>query len=108
MSNKFKLSNFNRKFLLLILIVILLYTLINGVTEFWRGANNLAIAFNFLNMGSKVGYNQDEPDIQLRDAYLNGLNQMKNSFSWIAFDVILAFITGYFLKAEIQPPKKNR
>lgn len=88
--------------LLIILIVILLYTLLNGIITFYRGYHNLDLAYNFINLGYEQDISLKGQLVSLKDYYLIGLNQMLWGFKWICFDLILAIVAGYLLKGELK------
>jgi len=73
-----------------------------AVNLFYSGWRNLDMAFNFLNLGYVADFSMSKTDISLREAYLNGLNQMVCGFGWVCFLVIIAIILGFFLNKEIK------
>lgn len=87
-----------KKFGLITVVIVLLYTSYNGILSFWQGYHNLDSSFNYIHLGLNQDINTDGVVRSLRDTYLLGLNQMKNGFSWLCFDVILGVLTGFLIK----------
>lgn len=92
------IKNLIKRFGVVVVLVVLLYTSYNGIMEFYIGYHNLDLAYNFI----QLGYNQDLTTSgefrQLHDLYIQGRNQIKNGFNWLVFDVILALLLGYLIK----------
>lgn len=93
-----KIRKIAPKIVCLVLICITLYVLMQGIILFFRGFHNLDSAFNYLNLGYTADLTTEGFSISLTEAYLLGLNQIKTGFYWICFSVILAFLSGFFLK----------
>lgn len=100
--NKIKIIKLIRRFSLIPVLVILLYTSYNSIIGFYQGYHALDLSFNFLNLG----YTQDQTlqgnIVTLKESYVSGLSLIKTSFQWLVFDVILSFIFGYLLKTELK------
>ena len=68
----------------------------------WKGFHNIDIAFNGLLLGIENDIDALGRTVSLVEYYKIGVNQIIRGMAWISFDVILAFITGYFLRKETQ------
>lgn len=82
----------------IVVLVVLLYTSYNAVIGFYSGFHNLDSSFNYLGLGLETDINTDGMVRSLKDTYLIGLSQMKNSFLWMTFDIILGVILGYLVR----------
>lgn len=93
-----KMKKLIKRFGVIVLLLVLLYTSFNAILTFSSGQHNLDTAQNFLQLGYSQDINMDGKIINLKEYYLYGLNQMKNGFMWICFDVILGVLLGYSIK----------
>ena len=93
-----KWNKYYKRLLTLVVLVILLYTMINGLTQFWRGYHQLDTAQNFLQLGYKQDVTIQGETTNLKEVYLDGLNRMIWGFGWLCFDVILGVALGWLIK----------
>ncbi len=82
----------------LVVLVVLLYTLTDGIITFYRGYHNLDLAFNFLNLGYSHDINLDGNLVSLADFYIHGRKQMINGFGWVCFDVVIGSVLGWLVR----------
>ncbi len=82
----------------ILVAIVLVYTLIDGVTQFWRGYHQLDTAQNFLQLGYSQDLNVNSQVVNLKDIYLDGLNKMTYGFGWVCFDVVIGVFLGWLLK----------
>ncbi len=93
-----KWNKYYKKILALVVLVALLYTMINGLTQFWRGYHQLDTAQNFLQLGYNKDVNIQGEITNLKAVYLDGLNRVIWGFGWVCLDVILGVALGWLMK----------
>ena len=85
------------KLIRLVLVSAFSFFTFKAINLFYRGYHNLDLAFNFLNLGYKIDFTLNQTNILLKDAYINGLNQMISGFGWLCLVVIIGIFLGYSL-----------
>ncbi|MEK6916010.1 MAG: hypothetical protein AABW89_05725 [Nanoarchaeota archaeon] len=89
------------KVLTFVVLIVLIYTMTNGLTQFWRGYHQLDTAQNFLQLGYKQDVTIEGEMTNLKAVYLDGLNRMIWGFGWLCFDVILGISLGWLIGLRI-------
>lgn len=84
-----------KRFGTIIILLVLLYTSYNAISEFFIGYHNIDLAYNY--KGS-VDMTTTGQIFNMETIYIKGLNQIKNGFMWICFDVLLGVLLGYLIK----------
>ena len=88
-----------------LLLGIVLYSLVNGMINFFNGYHALDIAQNFMQLGYTQDVTLSGQTVSLKEAYLSGLNMMHYGYEWLLFGLIstaiFSFVVGSLVTSSL-------